>query len=74
MNSLEPVIYKKNTVLIEELEHFSQVIFFTKGQYQIGMTLEYDRHFFSTKLKNTVIGGVEASFNKRSIAIYKTHT
>jgi len=42
------------------------------GKFKIGFTLEYEHKFFPFELNHVVIGGFGATFNKRSIAIYKT--
>ena len=68
---LEPIRYKSNTVLFDELNEFTQVIFPMTGSYKIGFSINKKEEFVLYYKKN-VIGAYPVTFNKRCLFIYKT--
>lgn len=72
---LEPALYEADTILFDEIEEFTEVIFPMEGDHQVGFSLNKNQYFV---LKNngsrnrTVIGAYAVTFNKRSLFIYKT--
>jgi hypothetical protein len=45
LQKLEPIEKKAGIVLYEELDEFSEVLFFLTGSYDVGYTLNRNQHF-----------------------------
>ena len=75
MGAIEPRFEPKYTLLIQELDEYLEVIFFTSGVYKVGYTLngrpQYVIPYKSTD-KGHAIGHYGATFHKRAKFIYKT--
>jgi hypothetical protein len=70
MQSLEPIKFEKNTIILNELDEVSEVTFIIGCQYHVGFSLNREMHF---RLKMKVaIGAYNLTFNKRSQYIFKT--
>jgi len=72
---LEPRSEPAGTTLIEEQDEFLEVIFFTKGRYSIGYSLNGQEQVVQTFTCNTAgnaIGAYGVTFHKRAVIIYTT--
>lgn len=73
LSSLEPRKEDSETIIINELDEFSEVLFFTKGQVDIGFDINRKRHFVLRKRKSIVIGDFGCTFNQKANFIYKVY-
>ena len=74
LKQLEPRKEEANVKLIEELDEFSEVIFFMTGFYVIGYTINNKNVYLPEYYQRNVIGAFGVTNNKRAIFIYKTTT
>lgn len=74
MRALEPRKEERGVILFNELEEMNEVLFFTRGSYEIGYNFNGQSHF-KIKYKNSnVIGAYGVTFFKCSQFIYRTCT
>ena len=59
-------------MLYEELDEFTECLFFTEGSYLIGYTINRQPKYPMRLKGNTQIGAYGVTFNKRTLFIYKT--
>ena len=71
---LEPRKEVKETILYNELDDFTEILFFPKGQIDIGFELNRKRFFVLRKGAGIVIADHGCTFNHPSNFIYKTHS
>ena len=74
LSHLEPRFEKKGTVLFEELQEISEVIFIGKGTIDIGYEINRQRRFVMRYTNKIVMGAYNCTFNKRAIFIYRCKT
>lgn len=74
LRNLEPRKEEPDCVLVEELGEFNEVIFFMKGFYCVGYSINNQNHFYPELFSTNVIGAYGATFNKRALFMYKTKT
>lgn len=74
LRSLEPRKEEPDVVLVDELDEFNEVIFFMKGFYCVGYSINNQKYFYPELYSTNVIGAYGATFNKRALFIYKTKT
>lgn len=80
LQCLEPRIYLKNELVVNELEEHSEVIYFTDGQFDIGFEVNGNKFYVTRYYNSTVksksfgmpIGQYGCTFNKQSRFIYQT--
>ena len=72
LRSLEPLQMKPNVMIVEELEEFSEVLFFMTGSYQVGYSINREYRFPIRYGGCREIGAYGVSFNKRSNFAFKT--
>ena len=70
---LEPAIYEAKTILFDELDEFTEIIFPMKGIHLVGYSIN-KKQVFIQKHKRNVIGAYAVTFGKRALFIYKTLT
>ena len=71
LQHLEPVQYKHNQVLYNEMEEVHEIIFLMSGNYKVGYQLNQSRRFVTKGTGHTLmIGAYNLTFNKRSIFIH----
>ena len=74
LQNLEPRKEEPNSFLFEELDEFNEIIFFMKGFYEVGYSINNKNEFLPEKQSKNVIGAYGATFDKRALFIYKTVT
>jgi hypothetical protein len=60
--------------LVEELDEFTEVIFFMSGYYVIGYTINNKNEYLPEHYHLNVIGAYGVTNNRRALFIYKTST
>ena len=71
LTHLEPRFEAKGTVLFEELEEISEVIFVSKGLVDIGYEINKKKKYVLRYSNNVVIGAYNCCFNTRAAFIYR---
>lgn len=66
MRSLEPRQEEAGEVLFKELEAVDEVLFFTKGTYEIGYEFNGEDHFKIRYKNSNLIGAYNVTFNQKS--------
>lgn len=74
LSSLEPRVEEQNTILFDELEEISEVLFIHDGTYEIGFEINYQTKFVLRYKNSNTIGAYGITFDQRSEFIYKTST
>ena len=74
LQSLEPRREEANVKLVEELDEFSEVIFFMTGFYVIGYSINNKYCYLPELYHKNVIGAFGVTNHKRALFIYKTTT
>ena len=69
--SLEPIRYEPNTIVMDELEDISSIVFILDSEYHIGISIDMVQKF-KIKMKNQDIGAYGMTMGIRSDFIYKT--
>mmetsp|Transcript_24293 Transcript_24293/g.37503 ORF Transcript_24293/g.37503 Transcript_24293/m.37503 type:complete len:165 (+) Transcript_24293:1639-2133(+) len=72
LSNLEPRQEKKDTILFSELAEFDEVIFFMKGSFDIGYSINMQAKFKLRFKMQNVIGAYGVTFYKRALFIYRT--
>ena len=72
--NLEPITYAKNTVLINELDEFSEITFINKGIVMIGYEINKEKRYCIQFNDRCVIGAYGITFNKRASFLYACKT
>ena len=70
---LEPAYYEAKTILFDELDEFTEIIFPMDGTHLVGYSIN-KRHVFIQKHTRNVIGAWAVTFGKRALFIYKSLT
>jgi hypothetical protein len=70
LSSLEPICFKKNEILYDELDEFHSVIYIMHSEYHIGYTIN-KKQYFKIKMMHQDVGAYGMTFKKRSEFIYK---
>jgi len=63
LTSLVPRIEGAGTILLNELDHITEVLFFCKGQVDIGFELNRKRIYKIRRIDNVIIGDQGCCFN-----------
>jgi len=71
LEHLEPRFESKGSVLFEELEEISEVIFISKGLVDIGYEINKKKKYVMRFTNRVVIGAYNCCFNKRASFIYR---
>jgi hypothetical protein len=71
LTHLEPRFEAKGTVMIDEMDEVSEVLFITKGAVDIGYVLNYKTNYVVRQKDSIIIGAHCCSFNKRAIFVYR---
>ena len=74
LTSLEPRREENGTILYTELDDFVEVLFFNKGQVDIGFELNCKKNFVLRKEKGVIIGDLGCTFNMNSEFLYRAFT
>ena len=74
LQNLEPRQELEDQILIQELDEFTEVLFFNSGSVDIGYQINKLNHFVLRRKNGIVIGDHEVTFNHRSSFIYKIHS
>ena len=72
LRSLEPVMFQKNTIIFNEFEDVSNVLFVCKGQIDIGYDINRIVKYKMRLNGHFQIGGFEICYRRRSQVIYKS--
>ena len=75
LSMLEPRKENKNVTIYNELDEVNEVIFFNKGDYDVGFEINRERYFVVRYQNNesaNIIGAYGVTFNIRSKFIYRT--
>ena len=72
--SLEPCKEESDTIIIEELDEFNDVRFYSTGIYEIGYSINNQNYFKLRFQNNNVIGAYGVTFHKRALFIYITRS
>ena len=67
---MEPRHEDKETILINELDEQTEVLFFDNGTYEVGYEINRVKKFVLRYKNSNVIGAYPVTFNKRSIFIF----
>ena len=73
LQNLEPISKDPNILLYEELDEFTEVLFFMSGSYHVGYSINRKEHFPLRLGGCQCIGAYGVTFGKRAIFIYKTY-
>jgi len=71
---MEPIVFKRGQIIINELDSVEQIFFFMKGNIDIGYEINRIVKYKIRFRGSVIIGGFECSFNRRSQAMYKANT
>jgi len=63
LKSLEPRREFQNVILYNELDEFHEILFFTKGQVDIGFEINRKKYFTLRRTKNFIMGDLGCTFN-----------
>lgn len=74
LTRLEPRKEKADTILFTELDDFTEILFFNKGQVDCGFEINRRKMYVLRKKKAIVIADHGCTFNHKSNFIYKTKT
>ena len=74
LENLEPVRFDEDTYLYRELDEFNIVLFFDKGEYKIGYSINNKEEYSISYNGVNVIGAYAVTFNKRALFVYRTVT
>lgn len=74
MHYLEPRRDEREVMIYNELDDFTEVIFFHKGTVKIGFHINHKQYFSLMKFGGFVIADHGCTFNYKSSFIYKTHS
>lgn len=74
MRSLEPRFEQRDIVLVNELDEFTEIYFFSKGTYEIGFEINRQSYYCLRYRNSNVIGAYGVTFNIRALFKYKTYT
>lgn len=74
LKNLEPRSEESYTMLFEELDEITEVIFIERGECDVGYEINKKKKFVIRYSTATVIGGFNCTFNKRAIFCYRTKT
>ena len=78
LQNLECLHEEKYVILYNELDEINEVLFFETGSFEIGYEINrfarYILRYKNNIAKANVIGDYGATFNKRSLFIYRTIT
>lgn len=72
LRALEPIKLQPKFMIVEEMDEFTEVLFFLRGVYQIGYSINREYRFPLKFNGCRVIGAYGVSFNERSMFAYKT--
>ena len=73
LRSLEPRREESNTFLYYELDDFSEVLFFDKGQVDIGFEINKKKRYVLRRWNNIIIADQGCTFNQNSEFIYRVY-
>lgn len=74
MYALEPIHYKANSIIFNELEDINEIIFFVKGYHEIGYELNNENIFVLRYGNSNPIGAFGITFDVKSEYVYKCKT
>lgn len=72
--SLRPMQADRRTVLVEELDEFTEITFIHSGKVLIGFELNRQKHYCISYKDCCVIGAYGMTFKKRAQFVYTTQT
>jgi hypothetical protein len=72
LTHLEPRQELPHTIILNELDEVNEVIFFTKGQVDIGFEINRVQDYVLRLDKKIIIGAYNLTFNTRSDNVYRT--
>ena len=71
LGNLEPRRELSGTIVINELDEMSEILFFLKGQIDIGFQFNRKKYFTVRKNDNIQIGALGCTYNYESEFIYR---
>jgi hypothetical protein len=74
LTHLEPRFEGRGTILLDEMDEISEVLFITKGKIDIGYVLNYKTKYVIRLSDNCLIGAYCCSYNKRATNVYRCKT
>lgn len=74
LSHLEPRKDEPNKIIFNEIDDFTEVIFYLKGCIDVGFNVNNTYYFVLRKNKSQVVADHGCTFNHKSAFIYKTHT
>lgn len=73
LTHLEPRQELPNTIILNELDEVNEVIFFNKGNCDVGFEINRIQEFVLRLDQSIIIGGYNMCYKTRSKFVYKTH-
>ena len=74
LSKLEPRQEEVDVILYNELDDFYEILYFNRGQIDIGFEINRKKYFVLRQKKNIIVAAYGCTFNINSQYIYKTHT
>ena len=71
---LNPYIADEDIILFNELDEVGQIIFISSGKVDIGFQVNSKLRFIVRFSDTFMVGAYHCTYQKRTIAIYKTYT
>jgi hypothetical protein len=68
---LEPIFYTSGTIIVNELDEFSEISFCMSGKCVVGYEINNRKRYCIKYSDNFVIGAYDLTFNKRSMFIWR---
>lgn len=72
MRKLEPRFENTKSILFNELDEFTEILFFTTGQIEIGFELNRKKHYVFRRKNDIILADHGCTFNMKSQFIYRT--
>ena len=70
LQGLEPRFEEKGSLLFDELQEISEIVFIIRGKVDVGYELNKNKRFVVRFQDQCVIGAYNCTFNVRSMFIY----
>ena len=81
LSNLEPRREDPGVIIADELDEFNEVLFFTKGEYHVGFTINRETTYVlrftcdnEDSTQGNMIGAYNITFQKRSLFVYRTES
>ena len=74
LGALEPKQFNIDEMIYNELDDFSEVLFFQKGKAKVGFYVNHKKYFVLMKQNGFTVGDYGCTFNRKAAFIYQAHT